>query len=192
VRVAALVLVLASCGGEEQYRGWEIGPVINGRNYSLGLPNETDGTFPISPTAQPHYVTKPSGPLTGKTAIRLRYRVEGNATIHGAGCGALSPSKVTIYFQREGDNWAKEGYRWWATFASQRLTAAGEYEITAPLSGRWTGIESANAYDDKPLFDKALEETARVGFTFANCTGYGHGAQATGPMRFTIVRFEVI
>jgi hypothetical protein len=188
-RILALALLLTACE-EEEPKGWQIGPVIDGRNYSKGLPTYLEGnSFPISPTAEPHYVTMPSGPLAGKMAIRIRYRVEGSATIHGAGC--TSPSKVTIYFQREGDNWAKEGYRWWATFASKQLTGAGEYEITAPLSGRWTDIESANAYDDKPLFDLALEETARVGFTFANCTGYGHGAQATGPMKFTIVEYTV-
>jgi hypothetical protein len=188
-RILALALLLTACE-EDEPKGWQIGPVIDGVNYSKGVHIEGN-SFTLSPTAQPHYVTKASGPLKGKTAIRLRYRVEGDATIHGANCSTTSPSKVTIYFQREGDNWAKAGYRWWATFASKQLSGAGEYEITAPLSGRWTDIESANAHDDNPLFDRALEETARVGFTFANCTGYGHGAQATGPMQFTIVEYTV-
>ena len=31
----------------------------------------------------------------------------------------------------------------------------------------------------------------RVGFTFANCEGFGHGARATAPVRFVVTRFQV-
>ena len=76
---------------------WEIGPIINGRNYSLALPGPSqlgdDFGLTISPNAEPHYVTFSHGSLRGKTQIRMRYRVDGprGAVIHGAKRSTGSP-----------------------------------------------------------------------------------------------------
>ena len=96
---------------------WEIGPVIDGRNYSRGLftPSQfADGWgFPIGPSAEPHYVTFRHGSLLGKRQIRMRFRIDGppGAIVYGAKCAVGSPSAVTLYFERRGDDWLSDGAR---------------------------------------------------------------------------------
>lgn len=179
-------------------RSWEIGPIIQGRNYSLalsGLSHFEDGWgFTISPKAEPHYVTFRHGSLRGKTEIRMRFRVDGpgGAIIHGTKCPTGSPSAVTLYFQREGDDWATDGGRWWATFASAQIDGPmAETEIVAPLNARWTSVSSMTAENNPNEFAAAKAHAERVGFTFANCEGFGHGARATVPVKFVVTRFQV-
>ena len=180
-------------------RSWEIGPIINGRNYSLGLrgPSRTGGgiALTISPNAEPHYVTFRNGSLRGKTRIRMRYRVEGprGAVIYGANCSTGSSSAVTLYFQREDDDWTSDGGRWWATFASVKLNGPmAEREIVAPLNANWTSVLTMTAGTNPNEFAAAKTNAGRVGFTFANCEGFGHGARATVPVRFIVTRFQVL
>jgi hypothetical protein len=182
-----------------QASAWEIGPVIKGRNYSLGLFQPTQYErgwgFTISPRAEPHYVTFRHGSLRGKTQIRMRFRVEGpkDAIIYGAKCPKGSPSAVLLYFQRKGDNWRTNGARWWASFAKVSLRGfMAETEIVAPLNARWTSVLKMNAKDHSNEFAAAKANADRVGFTFANCSGYGHGARATVPVKFVVTSFEVL
>ena len=181
-----------------QANSWEIGPVINGRNHSLALsrPSHAKGGwgFTISQQSEPHYVTFRHGSLRGKKQIRMRFRVDGpaGAIIHGAKCPTGSPSAVTLYFQRAGDDWATDGGRWWATFASGQLSRpTGEMEIVAPLDGKWTSVLHLSAENSRNEFEAAKAHADRVGFTFANCEGFGHGARATAPVRFVVTRFQV-
>lgn len=178
---------------------WEIGPVIAGRNHSLGVARPSalanGWGFSIGPRAEPHYVTFRHGSLRGKTRIRMRYRVEGPAAaiVHGAKCATASPSAVTLFFQRGDDDWRSDGGRWWASFASVPLTGpTGEREIVAALDGRWTSVLTMSAANNPAAFAAAKANAGRVGFTFANCTGLGHGARATMPVRFVVTRFEVL
>ena len=179
-------------------RAWEIGPIINGRNHSVGVSRPShfkDGWgFTINSRAEPHYVTFRHGSLRGKTQIRMRFRVDGpgGAIIHGAKCPLGSPSAVTLYFQRGGDDWATDGGRWWATFASVPLKGpTGEMEIVAPLDAKWTSVLNMTAWNNPRAFAAARANADRVGFTFGNCQGYGHGARATAPVRFVVTRFQV-
>lgn len=200
----ALALLLSSDVGaraatHNSASSWEIGPVINGRNHSRGLSRPSrfgDGWgFTISPATQPHYVTFSHGSLRGKKRIRMRFRVEGpgGAIIHGAKCATGSPSAVTLFFQRADDNWTRDGGRWWATFASAPLSGPmGETEIVAPLNGKWTSVLNMTADNNPNAFAAAKMHAGRVGFTFANCEGLGHGARATTPVRFVVTRFEVL
>lgn len=178
---------------------WEIGPTINGRNYSRGLSRVSQFRngwgFAIGPNAEPHYVTFRHGSLRGKRQIRMRFRVEGpaGAKIHGAKCPLGSPSAVTLYFQTGNDNWSIDGARWWATFASVPLHGLiGETEIVAPLNAKWTSVSTKTAQNSPNEFAMAKANADRVGFTFANCEGYGHGARATVPVRFVVTQFRVL
>lgn len=180
-------------------RSWEIGPVIEGRNYSVGplRPSQTNGGIglTIAPNSEPHYVTFSHGSLRGKTKIRMRYRVEGpkDAVIYGANCSIGSPSAVTLYFQREDDDWTADGGRWWATFASVKLNGPmAEREVVAPLNANWTSVLDMSAKTNPNEFATAKANAGLVGFTFANCEGYGHGARATVPVRFVVTRFQVL
>lgn len=197
--VLPIVAVSAMPARSVRAGAWEIGPTINGRNYSRGLFGATqliDGwAFLIGPTAEPHYVTFHYGSLRGKREIRMRFRIEGppGAIIYGANCPVSSPSAVTLYFQRRGDDWSTDGARWWATFASVPINGArGETEIVAPLDATWTSVNTMTAQNNPEEFAAAKADADRVGFTFANCEGYGHGARATLPVRFVINAFEVV
>lgn len=189
----------AKAGAPIPAGAWEIGPVVNQRNYSLGPTRparfERGWGFTIGPRTEPHYVTFSHGSLRGKTQIRMRFRVEGRsgAIIHGATCPTRSPSAVTLYFQRKGDDWASDGGRWWASFASVRLRGPmAETQIVAPLDARWTSVLRMNAKNSPGEFAAAKADADRVGFTFANCRGFGHGARATVPVRFVVTSFEVL
>lgn len=179
---------------------WEIGPVIERRNYSLGSPayagrNAGELRVAIGPNAEPHYVTFRYGSLSGKRQIRMRFRVEGprGAIIYGAKCGTGTASAVTLYFQRRGDNWRTDGGRWWAPFASVPLRGPmGEMEIVAPLDANWTSVIEMSARTSPNAFAAAKATADRVGFTFGNCEGLGHGARATQPVRFVVTKFQVI
>ena len=178
---------------------WEIGPIINGRNYSLAPPGTAQSGgglgLTISPNAEPHYVTFNHGSLRGKTQIRMRYRVDGprGAVIHGAKCSTGSPSAVTLYFQREDDDWFTDGGRWWATFASVQLNGPlAEREIVVSLNANWTSVLNMTARANPNEFAAAKARAGRVGFTFGNCEGYGHGARATVPVKFVVTRFQVL
>lgn len=180
-------------------RVWEIGPVIDGRNYARGPSRpgaSSAGTIiAIGAGAEPHYVTFRHGSLAGKTRIRMRFRVEGpgGALIHGAKCAPSSPSAVTLFFQRADDDWRSDGGRWWAGFASVPLAGPrGETEIVAPLNGPWSSVMTMTARTSPAAFTAAKVNAGRVGFTFANCEGLGHGARATMPVRLIVTRFEVL
>src|SRR5688572_7499986 len=121
--------------------GWTIGPVIKGRNYSVGMPLHPApsawGGWQIDLPRAPgsvHYVTFRHGSLAGKRNIVLRYRVEAAPGVRIVPTSDPSlPSIITLYFQRRGDNWSGRGqfetYRWYATFASQMPITPGDHVI---------------------------------------------------------------
>src|SRR5688572_18861023 len=86
--------------------GWTIGPVIDGRNYSVGMPlhpaPSAQGEWQIDLPRAPgsvHYVTFRHGSLAGKREIVMRYRVEAapGVRIVPTTDPAL-PSIITLYF----------------------------------------------------------------------------------------------
>lgn len=181
---------------------WEIGPIIRGRNYSAGMPLQPTprrgGGFHIDlprPPASAHAVTFRHGSLEGKRRIVMRYRVEAAPGVR------ISPPSdptgaglITLFIQRAGDNWTARGrfetYRWYATFATQRLDR-GERVMVAPLNANWTAIETSSARTAPEAFDAALANADRVGFVLGGGDGYGHGVFSTGPARIVVTEFRV-
>ncbi len=186
---------------------WEIGPIINGRNYSVGMPLNPsahpnggwyfDIPYPTAAEGHAHYVTFPHGTLTGKSRITMRYRLEMDPGVQLVPTKEQPgvPSILTMYFQRAGDNWSASGeyetYRWWGTFASVTPVKAGEYEISVPLDANWTAIQTSSARSNPTGFSNAKTNADRVGFTLGGGDGYGHGVYATGPARFVVTSFVV-
>jgi hypothetical protein len=176
---------------------WQLGPIIDGKNYSEGVPAPvatTEGlafTVPQLPYSI-HYVTMAYGSLAGTTLIRMQGRIEADPDVQllGANCPP-GPTALTLYFQEKNDDWNTDGKRWWATFATTEAGLAESFEIVAPLDGPWTSVEKKTAANDPGDFTEAKQNAARVGFTFRNCTGYGHGAYATGPARIIVTSFAV-
>ena len=178
---------------------WEIGPVIDGQNYSKNMPLQPTQTpegwtfnFPLE-GGTVNYLTTKYGSLVGKRHIVIRYRVETDplvdiwATSYGLGGISLGP---TLYFQDKNDDWNTDTKRWWATKYSPENIKAGEYTLDVPFDGGW--VSMMGGYNgNSPEFAKALSNVSRVGFTFGGGTGYGHGVFATGPARFTLLSFVI-
>jgi hypothetical protein len=177
---------------------WTIGPIIDGKNYSHNVSlhpiQDTDGWHIDLPQSDGvHYVTRHSGSLAGKTSITIRYRVE---TADGARIvPSTSPEAPsigpTLYFQQAHDDWNTDGYRWWATFNAPMPIAAGTFEISAPLNGPWTSVQTKTATANPTDFANARQNAAEVGFTLGGGTGYGHGVYAVGQARIVITDFRI-
>jgi len=178
---------------------WEIGPVIDGHNYSVNMPPRPTQTsegwtfnFPLQ-GGTVNYLTTKYGSLLGKHHIVIKYRVETDplvdiwATSYGLGGISLGP---TLYFQDKNDDWNTDTKRWWATKYSPQNIKAGEYTLDVPFDGGWTSMMGYHN-GDSPEFAKALSDVSRVGFTFGGGTGYGHGVFATGPARFTLLSMVI-
>src|SRR5215217_3739467 len=149
--LAASLALLAACGNGAEANAapadasnpaaWTIGPIIEGRNYSVGMPLHPSAhrgggwqiDLPRAP-ASVHYVTFNHGSLAGKRRIVMRYRIEAAPGVSIVPTTAPQlPSILTLYFQRSGDNWRARGrfetYRWYATFASHSPITPGDHEI---------------------------------------------------------------
>jgi hypothetical protein len=216
-RKTALVLVAVLAGGigavppagaqrsvnHTDSEEWSIGPVIRGRNYSRGMPDQPspdrNGAWHIDIPRAPasvHYVTFPHGSLVGKRRIVMRYRIDAAPGTRIAPVTApASPAMITLYFQRAGDNWTARGpfetYRWYATFATQSPITPGEHVMVASLRANWTAIQSSSARSDPVAFRDALADADEVGFVLGGGDGVGHGVYATGPARLTVTEFRV-
>ena len=181
--------------------GWEIGPIIDGVNRSVGMASGLQASAfdfpqPNQATGHVHYVTFRHGSLSGKSRITLRYRIDAapGVQILPKDYPQLT-STLTLYFQRRSDNWSAQGsyqyYRWYASAHTVRPLVAGENTITVSLDDVWTPVLSGTSLDAPDAFAGAKSDADRVGFVFGGGDGLGHGVYATGPAKFTILAFEV-
>jgi hypothetical protein len=213
--LAAFAILAAACGNPapagaqpapaaaSDPGSWTIGPFVRGRNYSRGVPLHPTARrgggwhvdLPNAPGSV-HAVTFRHGPLVGKRRIVMRYRVEAApGTRILAASDGRSPSMITLYFQRRGDNWSGRGrfetYRWYATFATRTPLTPGNHVMVAPLDGPWTAIETSKAATNPAAFRAALADADQVGFVLGGGDGFGHGVIATGPARLIVTDFRV-
>jgi hypothetical protein len=184
---------------------WEIGPLIRGRNYSVGMPTHPtplrsgwsfEFPYPSAAAGHVHYVTTPIASLAGKTAIVLRYRIDAVRGVHFVAQGHPGlPASLSLFFQREGDSWSGKRHphhRWWSPTASMRQLAPGDYEMRVSLSdGNWTSVNGPLASSHRQAFRDALIGAERIGLVFGSAAGRGHGVYATGRARFTLLSFRL-
>lgn len=203
---AAAGAALPSGAAAQSAQAWEIGPVIRGRNHSVGVPETPiparrgwyfDFPYPHEGAGHVHYVTTGTGPLLGRSRIVMRYRIDAAPGVRFAPQEAPgATATLALYFQRRGDNWSArrqyEHYRWYATHANRVPVSPGEHEISLPLDGRnWKSLYAATGADAPLEFHDALENADRVGFVLGGGSSAGHGVYATGPARFTLISFEI-
>lgn len=182
---------------------WDIGPVIKGRNYSVGMPRTPsegrDGpSFVIpGPTAAQghvHYLTIPTRPLAGARRIVLRYRIDApKGTRFVPQESPQLPATLSLYLQRAGDGWTRRqpDWRWYAPNNRIMPLSPGTHSVSIGLDEDWIAMTGPSAYGNRQGFAEALADTARVGFVFGSAAARGHGVYATAPARFTILDFRV-
>lgn len=185
---------------------WQIGPIIDGRNYSERMPLHPtpaengwtfDFPYPDRGAGNVHYVTFDHGSLTGKSEITVRYRVEAKRGAMFVPTElAQMPATVSLYFQRRGDNWRAKGryehYRWYAPGGAVDVIAPGVHEMTVSLTdGKWSSVQGKSAAANPQAFAAAIREAERVGLLFGTMRRRGHGVFATAPARFTLIDFEI-
>jgi hypothetical protein len=150
--------------------------------------------FPQAPGSV-HYVTFNHGPLTGKSLIRMRYRIEvdeGTTFVNNLGGDR---ALLSLYFQRRGDNWTAQDrygrYRWYIQpggGGGEVRLAPGEREVVARFDESWMGALGSGTPAE---FSASLANAECVGFVFGGGDGLGHGVHATGSARFVLLDFRV-
>ena len=186
---------------------WQIGPIIRGQNYSVGMPltpraerNGWSFEFP-NPDADAghvHYVTFRHGSLAGKSEIVMRYRIDAARGVRFVPQEQpQAPAKLSLYFQRRGDTWTAKGryqyYRWYSPATSVRAIAPGTYELRVKLTDPgWISVSGSPSRDNPEAFADAKHSAETLGLVFGSDAARGHGVYATGPARFTLLEFRVI
>ena len=201
----AAVALSVPAGAEAPPAGaWQIGPIIDGRNYSVNMPlrpyEGRDGaSFTIpGPTKRDghvHYVTLPVRSLEGARRITLRYRIDaprGTRFIQQENPSA-GPATLSLYFQRAGDSWRirHPDYRWYSPNAREMPLSPGVHEVSIGLDEDWIAMTGPSAHQNREGFRRAVNDAHRVGFTFGGNSGRGHGVYATAPATFTVLDFEI-
>jgi hypothetical protein len=192
IRLAILALLLTSCGDSttapvsvDNSQTWTAGPTLGGEDYSAGtIVNGNVITIPAAP-GHANYITQPCN-LNGKSKISLRYTFTGTATPKS---DPTAPSIISLYFQRKGDNWQTDGWRWFAAFAMKSPITPGSHEIVASLDGAWSSVMTMTAASNPAEFAAAKADTSVCGFVLGGGTGLGHGI--SGPAMLTINGFTV-
>lgn len=203
IAAAACALATATAAAAPPADAWEIGPIIRGKNYSRGMPLRPDAgragaSFEIpGPTAADghvHYLTVPTRPLAGARRITLTYRIDAApGTRFVPQESPHLPATLSLYFQRAGDRWTmrQPDWRWYAPTNRTVPLRPGTHTVSIGLDEDWIAMTGPGAHANPNGFRAALEQTARVGFTFGSEGGRGHGVYATRPARFTILDFRV-
>lgn len=183
---------------------WSAGPIINGTNFSLGtmITREPNGfavniPYPTQDAGTSNYITLDYGSLAGATAMVLEFRVEApEGTVFHPRNRPGFPPLVTLYFQREGDDWSAgpltESYRWWASPKSVLGLVPGRtYLVRHRFDERWTAVLHSSSNENPSAFRDAMERASKIGFTLGGGDGAGHGFYATAPAKLVVTNFRI-
>lgn len=153
--------------------------------------------YPSVGAGHAHYVTFNHGPLTGKSRIVMRYRVDAGRGVRFVPReNPAIPATISLYFQRRGDRWTGRGkydaYRWFAPNPTVMNLTPGEHVMTVSLRDNWGSVSGVSAAANPFGFQGAIADADRVGFLLGSHAGRGHGVYATGPARLTVISFQVL
>lgn len=180
---------------------WNIGPVINGKDYSQGMPKvmPQDGQgyyfdFPPSPGGV-DYIFRSSGAVKAGQTMSIAFSLSGTGLVKPCANSGTGPARLRLYFQRKGDDWSGsrqfEFYRWWST-ANVVLDALGDFTLSAVLDpAQWSSVLGRTGDAAPKAFADALAKANVVGFTFG-ASFAGHGDYADGPVRFRLNSFAIV
>lgn len=185
---------------------WEIGPIIRGKNYSVGMPLQPVPTskgwyfdFPQGSKADGHvhYVTFAPGSLVGKSRIVVHYRVTASSSTRFVPQEHPQlPGTVSLFLQRRGDTWSARGryehYRWYAPSHSVQNIAPGLQQMTVELHDpEWISVSGKVTSENPAAYAASLRDTDRLGLVFGSTEARGHGVFATAPARFELLSFAI-
>jgi hypothetical protein len=186
---------------------WEIGPIIRGRNYSVGMPEQPTPVkgggwsfqfpYPTVDAGHVHYLTFPHGSLQGKTRIVMRYRIDAARGVRFVPREYPDQAAtISLFFQRYRDSWTARGryaeYRWYSPDAKMGPVAPGTHEIAIRLDDpEWIPVMGGTAAGKPAQFAAAIDNADRVGFVMGSKSTRGHGVFATGPAKFTLLDYRV-
>lgn len=183
---------------------WEVGPVIRGRNHSVGMPYAPTQArrgwfidFPTVGAGHVNYLTYRPGPLLGARRIVMRYRIDAAPGVRFIARDTPGErATISLFLQRGGDNWTARGpyagYRFYAPGHTVAALTPGEHVMTVNIDGGWTSVNGVPAARDPRAFAEALAETEGVGIVLGSPSRRGHGVFATGPARLTVLSFDIM
>lgn len=205
ILIGALVVAapLTALAAVPDAADWQIGPIIKGRNYSVGMPLRLepgrdgprfDFPYPTASAGHVHYVTVPVRSLEGARSISLTYRIDAKPGVRFVPQQyPEQPAILSLYFQRAGDRWTARTphHRWYSPVDRAVPLRAGTHTVTIALDEPWKAMMGGDATALTEQFARAKDEAAVVGFVLGSSGGRGHGVFATGPARFTVLDFVI-
>ena len=201
---AAALAVPATLAAMPPAEAWQIGPIVRGKNYSVGMPaRPSQGPggslvmdFPVAGAGQVDAWTTAIRPLAGSRAITIRYRVDvARGTRFVADEKPDEPATISLYFQQAGDTWSGKGkyasYRWYVPGHAVIPLTPGEHTVRVSLDERWTNVFGVGNDADRQGYAAALAQTAKIGVAFGSVGRRSHGVYATAPARFTLIDLDI-
>ena len=179
-------------------KSWIIGPIIDGQNYSHNMPLQPaqDGagwSFDFPAMDGVHYVTTSyGGGALSASKIRMTFTIAADPSVQFMATQGDTSARVRLYFQRSGDDWRTETYRWWSNeFIELR---PGSYTLEVPMTpDHWFDVHGHQAREPAVTagFNAAKGSVMAVGMTFGGMFA-GHGVYTDGGhARFTLQEFAV-
>lgn len=167
---------------------WIIGPIINGTNYSHGMPLHpaTDGTgwsfdFPQSGGSVHYISTAIKQSLAGKSTVRMKFDVVGDAATIFKATEGMAPARVRLFLQRPADDWQGKLNRWWSVPSIE--LRINSFTLMAPLLGNaWSSVYGKQGDTDAAVaagFMTTIGAVENIGLTFGGIYA-GHGVNVSG------------
>lgn len=181
-----------------------------GKNIPSPLPKDAQGNpyfdYPKTGQGSVHYIYTSPGtlndrPQLGKT-IKLRFRLDGAGVAHPVAGSDTDPATVRLFMQRSGDDLggkdAKQFYRWFLS-RPLNLVGTGEFELTAPIDRSVWGpvggdqyVRPAN-YEEvaQAGFEDCIANLVNIGWCHGGRSFAGHGQDADGDLRLTLLEYSI-
>lgn len=161
----------------------------------MELDNSFDFPQPTASAGSVHHVTQACNGLSG-TELVLRFAVGGATGVKIVPRNfPNSPSLLSLFFQRRGDNMTGAGefeaYRWYSPNMIVGIKP-GEWELRTRFDANWTAVMTSSRANNLSGFQAAMANAARVGFVLGGGDGRAHGVYATGPAHLIIREFKVV
>jgi hypothetical protein len=219
MRLLGLLLLafLAGCSEDQPTppgMPWTIGPIIDTKDYSQGMPLHPVGTdqnwyfdFPRydedpSTTCAPkkncpgvHYVQRTvNSSIADKKVINIAWHTVTTGTpvyqyeLDPDNHGCRSPARVTVILQHTNDDWVTYYYRWFSNARLELTAGSGNFAIPLTID-QWADVMGGT---DASRFADTLSHLANFGVVFGGGCAAGHGLNvANGTARFTMTGWTI-